>query len=109
LSVEAEAVGGQGDEVWDAWAPEDAPASRRTSGSSGYAPGSQVLIRDELWLVRNSKDVGEDGWMVEVTGISSFVRGTDAVFYSRLDAIQVLGRVRKVAASLVCSWCVVMS
>ncbi|WP_242625527.1 SNF2-related protein [Streptomyces sp. BK022] len=90
MSVEAEAVGGQGDEVWDAWAPEDAPASRRTSGSSGYAPGSQVLIRDELWLVRNSKDVGEDGWMVEVTGISSFVRGTDAVFYSRLDAIQVL-------------------
>ncbi|MGC5234389.1 SNF2-related protein [Streptomyces albogriseolus] len=90
MSVEAEAVGGQGDEVWDAWAPEDAPASRRTRGSSGYAPGSQVLIRDELWLVRNSKDVGKDGWMVEVTGISSFVRGTDAVFYSRLDAIQVL-------------------
>ncbi|MFE9974044.1 SNF2-related protein [Streptomyces hirsutus] len=90
MSVEAEAVGGQGDGVWDAWAPEDTPASRRTSGSSGYAPGSQVLIRDELWLVRNSKDVGEDGWMVEVTGISSFVRGTDAVFYSRLDAIQVL-------------------
>ncbi|WP_246040941.1 SNF2-related protein [Streptomyces cadmiisoli] len=90
MSVEAEAVGGQGDEAWDAWAPEDAPASRRTSGSSGYAPGSQVLIRDELWLVRNSKDVGKDGWMVEVTGISSFVRGTDAVFYSRLDAIQVL-------------------
>ncbi|WP_229844737.1 SNF2-related protein [Streptomyces cinnamoneus] len=28
--------------------------------------------------------------MVEATGISSFVRGTDAVFYSRLDAIQVL-------------------
>lgn len=83
-------MGGQGDEVWDAWAPEDAPASRRTNGSSGYAPGSQVLIRDELWLVRNSKDVGKDGWMVEVTGISSFVRGTDAVFYSRLDAIQVL-------------------
>ncbi|MFF9140984.1 SNF2-related protein [Streptomyces albogriseolus] len=90
MSVEAEAVGGQGDEVRDAWTPEDAPASRRTSGSSGYAPGSQVLIRDELWLVRNSKDVGKDGWMVEVTGISSFVRGTDAVFYSRLDAIQVL-------------------
>ncbi|MFB6501329.1 SNF2-related protein [Streptomyces sp. NPDC002466] len=90
MSVEAEAVGGQGDAVWDAWVPEDAPASRRTTGSAGYAPGSQVLIRDELWLVRNSKDVGEDGWMVEVTGISSFVRGTDAVFYSRLDAIQML-------------------
>ncbi|GGR35312.1 SNF2-related protein [Streptomyces roseolus] len=90
MSVEAEAVGGQGDAAWDAWAPEGAAASRRTTGPAGYAPGSQVLIRDELWLVRNSKDVGEDGWMVEVTGISSFVRGTDAVFYSRLDAIQVL-------------------
>ncbi|TQF07169.1 DEAD/DEAH box helicase [Kitasatospora acidiphila] len=63
---------------------------RPTTGSAGYAPGSQVLIRDELWLVRKSEDVGKDGWMVEVTGISSFVRGTDAVFYSVLDAIQVL-------------------
>ncbi|MFJ3793623.1 SNF2-related protein [Kitasatospora sp. NPDC090091] len=90
LSVEAGAVGGQGDAVWDAWEPEAAPAVRPTTGFAGYAPGSQVLIRDELWLVRNSKDVGKDGWMVEVTGISSFVRGTDAVFYSRLDAIQML-------------------
>ncbi|MDY0812397.1 DEAD/DEAH box helicase [Kitasatospora purpeofusca] len=31
-----------------------------------------------------------DRWMVEVTGVSSFVRGTEAVFYSRLDDIQVL-------------------
>ncbi|MGW4814098.1 SNF2-related protein [Kitasatospora cineracea] len=90
MSVEAGAVGGQGDAVWDAWKPEDAPAERLSTGSAGYAPGSQVLIRDELWLVRKSEDVGKDGWMVEVTGISSFVRGTDAVFYSRLDAIQVL-------------------
>ncbi|MFF4748233.1 SNF2-related protein [Streptomyces sp. NPDC001268] len=48
------------------------------------------MIRDELWLVRNCKDTKLDGWMVEVTGVSSFVRGTDAVFYSRLDDIQVL-------------------
>ncbi|TGB18480.1 helicase [Streptomyces palmae] len=83
-------MSGQGDAGWDAWEPEHAPVSRRTTGATGYAPGSQVLIRDELWLVRNSQDAGEDGWMVEVTGVSSFVRGTEAVFYSRLDAIQVL-------------------
>ncbi|MEV0178952.1 DEAD/DEAH box helicase [Streptomyces sp. NPDC050625] len=31
-----------------------------------------------------------DGWMVEVTGISPFVRGMDAVFYDRLDVVQML-------------------
>ncbi|MET7533525.1 SNF2-related protein [Streptomyces goshikiensis] len=90
MSVEAEAVGGQGDAVWDAWRPDDVPDRRSGPASSGYAPGAQVLIRDELWLVRNCKDTKLDGWMVEVTGISSFVRGTDAVFYSLLDHIQVL-------------------
>ncbi|MFE7038984.1 SNF2-related protein [Streptomyces atratus] len=90
MSVEAEAVGGQGDAVWDAWRPDDVRDPHSGTASSGYAPGAQVLIRDELWLVRNCKGTKLDGWMVEVTGISSFVRGTDAVFYSRLDAIQVL-------------------
>jgi ERCC4-related helicase len=56
----------------------------------GYAPGSQVEIRDELWLVRNVTHTNHDGWMVEVTGVSSFVRDTDAVFYGKLDRIQVL-------------------
>ncbi|MFD0856745.1 SNF2-related protein [Actinomadura adrarensis] len=45
------------------------------------------MIRDELWLVRNCVLTARDGWMLEVTGISSFVRGLDAVFYSGLDAI----------------------
>ncbi|MFF3919516.1 SNF2-related protein [Streptomyces sp. NPDC001852] len=31
-----------------------------------------------------------DGWMVEVTGISPFVRGIEAVFYDRLDVVQKL-------------------
>ncbi|MGW7465646.1 hypothetical protein ACWGJT_13300 [Streptomyces xantholiticus] len=97
---------------WENAGPTDLPAGRTTialhGAGSGSAPwngagpharscaacrrntSTAELIRVELWLVRNSKDVGKDGWMVEVTGISSFVRGTDAVFYSRLDAIQVL-------------------
>ncbi|MBV9025500.1 MAG: DEAD/DEAH box helicase family protein, partial [Streptomycetaceae bacterium] len=58
--------------------------------SAGYAPGAQVLIRDELWLVRKCTATERDGWMVEVTGISSFVRGMDASFYDRLDVVQEL-------------------
>jgi ERCC4-related helicase len=67
--------------------PEEAAGEKAVSVSAGYAPGAQVMIRDELWLVRNCILTACDGWMLEVTGISSFVRGLDAVFYSRLDAI----------------------
>ncbi|WP_328807783.1 DEAD/DEAH box helicase [Nonomuraea antri] len=49
-----------------------------------------MQIRDELWLVRQCTGTDHDGWMVEVSGISPFVRGMDAVFYDRLDAIQEL-------------------
>ncbi|MFJ8954921.1 SNF2-related protein [Streptomyces sp. NPDC102381] len=58
--------------------------------TAGYAAGSQVLIRDELWLVRKCDWAGTDGWMLSVTGVSSFVRGLDAVFYDVLDAVTVL-------------------
>ncbi len=54
-----------------------------------FAPGAQVRIRHEQWLVK-SVDESRDGMMVEVSGVSSFVRGTDAVFYSGLDQIDVL-------------------
>ncbi|MGX4695532.1 SNF2-related protein [Streptomyces sp. JNUCC 63] len=62
------------------------PGSRRPR----FAPGSQVLVRDEQWLVKRVADTTYDGWMVEVTGVSSLVRGTDAVFYERLDQIEPL-------------------
>ncbi|MFD5766691.1 DEAD/DEAH box helicase [Streptomyces sp. NPDC127049] len=54
-----------------------------------FAPGAQVRIRHEQWLVKSVSE-SRDGLMVEVSGVSSFVRGTDAVFYSNLDAIEVL-------------------
>ena len=75
---------------WEAWTPEPATVDGRRSAASGYAPGAQVLVRDEQWLVRKATNTRHDGWMVEVTGVSSFVRDTDAVFYDRLDVIQVL-------------------
>ncbi|WP_406091295.1 SNF2-related protein [Streptomyces sp. NBC_01013] len=90
MSVEAEAVGGQSDTARDAREPDEASSGKRPADTGGYAAGAQVLIRDELWLVRNCRDTERDGWMVEVTGISSFVRGIDATFYDRLDVVQEL-------------------
>lgn len=60
------------------------PRSRRP----GFAPGSQVVVRDEQWLVKKVADTKYDGWMVEVTGVSALVRGMDAVFYEKLDHIE---------------------
>ncbi|GAB3970920.1 DEAD/DEAH box helicase [Plantactinospora veratri] len=57
---------------------------------AGYPPGSQVLVRDEQWLVRKCAYTARDSWMIEVTGVSSFVRGVEAVFYDRLDDIRIL-------------------
>ncbi|MEU6592398.1 DEAD/DEAH box helicase [Streptomyces sp. NPDC046881] len=54
-----------------------------------FAPGAQVRVRDEQWLVKSVTE-SRDGLMVEVSGVSPFVRGTDAVFYSGLDRIEVL-------------------
>lgn len=56
---------------------------------AAFAPGAQVRIREEQWLVKSVAE-SRDGLMVEVSGVSPFVRGTDAVFYSGLDQIDVL-------------------
>ncbi|MGP4030119.1 SNF2-related protein, partial [Actinomadura sp. 3N407] len=90
MSVEAEAVDAQDGAVPGAVRSGGSPAERAAPASAGYAPGAQVLIRDELWLVRNSVLTAHDGWMLEVTGISSFVRGLDSVFYDGLDTVRVL-------------------
>ncbi|WP_225631672.1 DEAD/DEAH box helicase [Streptomyces solaniscabiei] len=60
------------------------PRSRRPR----FAPGSQVLVRDEQWLVKKVEPTRYDGWMVEASGVSSLVRGMDAVFYEKLDYIE---------------------
>ena len=68
----------------------DAARSAYPAGAKPtFAPGAQVRIRHEQWLVKSVAE-SRDGLMVEVSGVSSFVRGTDAVFYSGLDQIDVL-------------------
>ncbi|MEV6209589.1 DEAD/DEAH box helicase [Kitasatospora sp. NPDC051914] len=92
MGVDTEIGGGTGagaePTAWASWEPEVLTA--RPSTTPSFPPGAQVLVRDEQWLVRKATLTEHDGWMVEVTGVSSFVRDTDAVFYSRLDQIQVL-------------------
>src|ERR1039457_6483234 len=63
---------------------------RMTDEGSGYAPGAQVEVRDEQWLVRNVIPTRRDGRMIEVTGGGPFVRGVDAVFYDSLDTVKIL-------------------
>ena len=66
--------------------------------TTGFAPGAQVRVRDEQWLVRKVVATRHDGWMLEVTGVSSFVRDTEAVFYTKIDDVKVLNpsRTRRV-------------
>jgi Helicase conserved C-terminal domain/SNF2-related domain len=55
-----------------------------------FAPGVQVRIRDEQWLVRKVDQASPGVWILEVTGVSAFVRGTEATFYTDLDRPEVL-------------------
>jgi ERCC4-related helicase len=89
LSIDAGTADGRSDARERVGDPEEC-RQESPSASGGYAPGAQVLIRDELWLVRQCTHTDRDGWMVEVTGISPFVRGVDATFYDGLDAVQEL-------------------
>ncbi|WP_439381542.1 SNF2-related protein [Amycolatopsis lexingtonensis] len=69
------------------------------SDATPLSPGVQVRIRDEQWLLRKVVGTQRDGLMLEVTGVSSFVRGTEAVFYTGLDRVKALNprRTRLVA------------
>ncbi|MFD3824452.1 SNF2-related protein [Streptomyces sp. NPDC058625] len=62
-----------------------------TSGEDAqYPPGAQILVRDEVWLVRNATRTEHDGARIEAVGASDFVRDQEAVFFDRLDRIELL-------------------
>ncbi|MFF2125605.1 SNF2-related protein [Streptomyces olivochromogenes] len=61
-------------------APEDAK----------YPPGSQIEVRDEEWLVRNVTRTAHDGDRIEAVGVSEFVRDQEAVFFTKLDDVQLM-------------------
>jgi ERCC4-related helicase len=55
-----------------------------------FPPGAQILVRDEVWLVRNATRTEHDGARVEAVGASDFVRDQEAVFFTGLDRIELL-------------------
>ncbi len=52
--------------------------------------GSEVVVRDEEWLVRSTQETPADGLLVRCIGISTLVRDTEATFLSSLDRIEPL-------------------
>jgi ERCC4-related helicase len=54
------------------------------------APGSQVVVRDEEWLIRSVQQTRADGLLVRVIGTSELVRDQEASFFTALDDIQPL-------------------
>jgi DNA/RNA endonuclease YhcR with UshA esterase domain len=69
-------------------------------------PGTVLEIRDETWLVQRAERTN-DGWFVEVRGLSELVRGTQATFSSAIDDIKPLdpaqGRSRSIRAPITSS------
>mgnify|MGYP003610863635 CR=1 FL=1 len=49
--------------------------------------GTQVVIRDEQWLVRSVATTTDDGLRLSVTGTSELVRDQDAIFLTALDDV----------------------
>lgn len=57
----------------------------------GFAPGAQLLVRDEVWLVRGVTDTPHDGKKIVAVGMTGIVRDQEATFFTRVDTdIQVL-------------------
>ncbi|MFH9859355.1 SNF2-related protein [Streptomyces sp. NPDC017202] len=69
----------------------DLTTAPATSGEDAlFPPGAQILVRDEVWLVRNATRTEHDGARVEAVGASDFVRDQEAVFFTGLDRIELL-------------------
>ncbi|MFE9830477.1 DEAD/DEAH box helicase [Streptomyces halstedii] len=55
-----------------------------------YPPGAQILVRDEVWLVRTTTRTEHDGARIEAVGASEFVRDREAVFFTELDRVELI-------------------
>ncbi|GAA3080264.1 DEAD/DEAH box helicase [Streptomyces roseofulvus] len=60
------------------------------AGQEQFPAGAQVLVRDEVWLVRNAVPTADDGTRIEVVGVSDFVRDQEAVFFTGLDTVELI-------------------
>ena len=70
--------------------PEQNGDAPDEAGQEQFPAGAQVLVRDEVWLVRNAVPTTDDGTRVEVVGVSDFVRDQEAVFFTGLDTVELI-------------------
>ncbi|MFI1658586.1 SNF2-related protein [Streptomyces sp. NPDC020472] len=70
--------------------PEQHGDASDAAGQEQFPAGAQVLVRDEVWLVRNAVPTTDDGTRVEVVGVSDFVRDQEAVFFTGLDTVELI-------------------
>ncbi|MFE6815328.1 DEAD/DEAH box helicase [Streptomyces sp. NPDC057677] len=70
--------------------PEQHGDASDAAGQEQFPAGAQVLVRDEVWLVRNAVPTADDGTRVEVIGVSDFVRDQEAVFFTGLDTVELI-------------------
>jgi len=66
------------------------PTTTPPQFESLLAPGAQVVVRDEEWLVSQVQPTPTDGLMVRCSGTSTLVRDTEATFFTKLDVIEPL-------------------
>ncbi|MFI0827047.1 SNF2-related protein [Streptomyces roseolus] len=70
--------------------PEQHGDASDAAAQEQFPAGAQVLVRDEVWLVRNAVPTAADGTRVEVVGVSDFVRDQEAVFFTGLDTVELI-------------------
>ncbi|GHD20570.1 helicase [Nocardiopsis kunsanensis] len=68
-----------------------AVAEDEDRASSGqFAPGARVVVRDAEWMVRTCTRTDNDGYLLRVVGVSEFVRGEEAHFFTGIEHIEPL-------------------
>ncbi|CAL9387880.1 RNA polymerase-associated protein RapA [Nocardiopsis dassonvillei] len=55
-----------------------------------YAAGARVVVRDAEWMVRTCTPTENDGYLLRVVGVSEFVRGEEAFFFTGIDEVTTL-------------------
>ncbi|MFD6095192.1 DEAD/DEAH box helicase [Nocardiopsis flavescens] len=52
-----------------------------------YATGARVVVRDAEWMVRTCTPTENDGYLLRAVGVSEFVRGEEALFFTGIDKV----------------------
>ena len=87
----AESEGRSVAEIEDRAQPPSRAQGHPTPPKGGhFAPGARVVVRDAEWMVRTSTPTDNDGHLLRAVGVSEFVRGEEALFFTGIESIEPL-------------------